>query len=79
MVVRIAIEGRIRDKNTEAFVAEYKKRLTPFFDFQITELGSGNSKALDKLVKNAKPDDFFIGFDAQRRPICSICAARMNI
>ena len=63
MIVRMALEGRIRDKNTESFIAEYRKRLSPFFDFQMVELCTGNSKALDKLIKNSKPDDIFIGFD----------------
>lgn len=64
MTVRIALEGRIKDKNVEAFILEYKKRLMPFFDFEIVELGLGNSKSLERLIKVAKPDDAFIGFDA---------------
>ncbi len=63
MTVRIAIEGKIRDKNVESFIAEYKKRLSAYFDFEVVEFLTGNSKTLEKLIKTSKPEDVFIGFD----------------
>lgn len=75
MTVRIALEGRIRDKNAEAFVLEYKKRLSPFFDFEVAELGAGNSRGLDRLIKTARPEDVFIGLDASGRKLDSVSFA----
>ncbi len=63
MTIQIAIEGKIRDKHIDEFFAEYKKRLTPYFNFEIIEFGTGNSKTFEKMVKNSKADDLFIGLD----------------
>lgn len=75
MIVRIAIEGKIRDKNVEAIISEYKKRLLPYFNFEILEFGVGNSKIFEKLLKSSKSDDIFIGFDEKGKKFNSVSFA----
>ena len=50
MVVRLAVEGRVKDKIILDFIGEYQKRLSPYFKFEIAELGEGG-KYFEKLSK----------------------------
>lgn len=63
MVVRLAVEGRLKDSSVNEFVKEYKKRLSPYFDLEIQELGEGG-KYFEKLSKQVRSTEIFIGMDA---------------
>ncbi len=62
MVVKFLLEGKVKDKSVEAFIAEYAKRLKPYFDFELLEM-SCNSKQFDKMYNSSTPKDLYIGLD----------------
>lgn len=70
MVVKLALEGKIKDKNVLNFISEYQKRLSPFFDLEIAELGEGG-KYFDKISKQGKSSEIFIGMDALGKKLTS--------
>lgn len=73
MNMKIIVEGKIRDKSVELFVAEYIKRLSPFFTMEIVEVGEGG-RYFDKYVKNPV-GEVFIGLDAKGRKFDSLSFA----
>lgn len=73
MNVKIIVEGKIRDKAAEQFVAEYTKRLSPFFNMEIIETGE-SGRYFDKYIKNPG-SEFFIGLDVFGRKFDSIAFA----
>ncbi len=62
MIVRFLLEGKVRDKSVEAFIAEYAKRLKPYFDFELLEM-SCDSKQFEKFYRNSNAKDIYIGLD----------------
>ena len=62
MVVRLAVEGRVKDKIILDFIGEYQKRLSPYFKFEIAELGEGG-KYFEKLSKQQTASEIFIAMD----------------
>lgn len=70
MVVKLAVEGKLKDKTVNDFVKEYEKRLSPYFDFGIMELGEGG-RYFDKLSKQVRSSEIFIGMDARGKKYTS--------
>ncbi|MCI6475810.1 MAG: 23S rRNA (pseudouridine(1915)-N(3))-methyltransferase RlmH [Mucispirillum sp.] len=70
MVVRLAVEGRVKDKIILDFISEYQKRLSPYFKFEIAELGEGG-RYFDKLSKQQAASEIFIAMDAGGRKFTS--------
>lgn len=73
MNLKIIVEGKIRDKSAEQFVAEYVKRLSPFFNMEIIETGEGG-RYFDKYMKS-QSGELFIGLDPLGRKFDSIAFA----
>lgn len=63
MVVRLLLEGKVKDKDVLSFISQYQKRLQPYFKFDIIEVGEG-SKFFERLNKQALATELFIGLDA---------------
>ncbi len=51
MVVKLAVEGRVKDKTVLDYIKEFQKRLSPYFKLEIAELGEGG-KYFEKINKN---------------------------
>ena len=49
-LVRLAVEGRVKDKIILNFISEYQKRLSPYFKLELAELGEGG-RYFEKLSK----------------------------
>ncbi len=62
MVVKLAVEGKVKDKEVLDFIKEYQKRLTPYFKLELAELGEGG-KYFEKAGKQ-NTVEIFIAMDA---------------
>lgn len=62
MVVKLAVEGKVKDKEVLDFIKEYQKRLTPYFKLELAELGEGG-KYFEKLNKQ-NTAEIIIAMDA---------------
>ena len=62
-LVRLAVEGRFKDKIILNFISEYQKRLSPYFKLELAELGEGG-RYFEKLSKQQAASEIFIAMDA---------------
>ena len=62
-LVRLAVEGRVKDKIILNFISEYQKRLSPYFKLELAELGEGG-RYFEKLSKQQAASEIFIAMDA---------------
>lgn len=62
MVVKLAVEGKVKDRGVLDFIKEYQKRLTPYFKLELAELGEGG-KYFEKLNKQ-NTAEIIIAMDA---------------
>ncbi len=61
--VRLAVEGKVKDKVILDFISEYQKRLSPYFKLELLEMGEGG-KYFEKLSKKQAASEIFIAMDA---------------
>ncbi len=59
-LVRLAVEGRVKDKIILNFISEYQKRLSPYFKLELAELGEGGRY----FEKQQAASEIFIAMDA---------------
>lgn len=57
MVIKLAVEGKVKDKTVLDFIKEYQKRLSPYFKLELAELGEGG-KYFEKLNKSQLSEQF---------------------
>lgn len=62
MVVKLAVEGKVKDKEVLDFIKEYQKRLSPYFKLELVELGEGG-RYFEKISKQ-NTAEIFIAMDA---------------
>ncbi len=62
MVVKLAVEGKVKDKTVLDYIKEYQKRLSPYFKLEVAELGEGG-KYFEKINKH-QSSEIFIALDA---------------
>lgn len=60
MVVKLAVEGKVKDKEILDFIKEYQKRLSPYFKLELAELGEGGRY----FEKNKNTAEIIICMDA---------------
>ena len=60
--VRLAVEGRVRDKVIIDNICEYQKRLSPYFKLELAELGE-SGRYFEKLSKQQAASEIFIAMD----------------
>lgn len=61
--VRLAVEGKVKDKVILDNIREYQKRLSPYFKLELLEIGEGG-KYFEKLSKKQAASEIFIAMDA---------------
>lgn len=57
MVIKLAVEGKVKDKTVLDFIKEYQKRLSPYFKLELAELGEGG-RYFEKLNKSQLSEQF---------------------
>lgn len=62
MVVKLAVEGKVKDKEVLDFIKEYQKRLSPYFKLELVELGEGG-RYFEKISKQ-NTAEIIIAMDA---------------
>lgn len=62
MIVKLAVEGKVKDKEVLDFIKEYQKRLSPYFKLELVELGEGG-RYFEKISKQ-NTAEIFIAMDA---------------
>lgn len=62
MVVKLAVEGKVKDKEVLDFIKEYQKRLSPYFKLELVEIGEGG-RYFEKSSKQ-NTAEIFIAMDA---------------
>lgn len=62
MVVKLAVEGKVKDKEVLDFIKEYQKRLSPYFKLELAEIGEGG-RYFEKISKQ-NTAEIFIAMDA---------------
>ncbi|MDE7169140.1 MAG: 23S rRNA (pseudouridine(1915)-N(3))-methyltransferase RlmH [Mucispirillum sp.] len=70
MTVKLALEGKIRDKSVKEFIKEYEKRLSPWFKLETAEL-EDSRKYFDKLNKQNNAFEIVAALDAKGRKFTS--------
>lgn len=70
MTVKLALEGKIRDKSVKEFIKEYEKRLSPWFKLETAEL-EDSRKYFDKLNKQNNASEIVAALDAKGRKFTS--------
>ena len=50
MVVKLAVEGKVKDREVLDFIKEYQKRLSPYFKLELAEIGEGG-RYFEKISK----------------------------
>lgn len=70
MTVKLALEGKIRDKSVKDFIKEYEKRLSPWFKLETAEL-EDSRKYFDKLNKQNNASEIVAALDAKGRKFTS--------
>lgn len=64
MFVKLLVESKVKDEAILSFFAEYKKRLSPYFDFILEEIGDKDiEKYYSKLQAREIADTLFITLD----------------
>lgn len=62
MVVKLAVEGKVKDREVLDFIKEYQKRLSPYFKLELAEIGEGG-RYFEKINKQ-NTAEIFIAMDA---------------
>lgn len=62
MVVKLAVEGKVKDKEVLDFIKEYQKRLSPYFKLELAEIGEGG-RYFEKISKQ-NTAEIIIAMDA---------------
>ena len=62
MVVKLAVEGKVKDREVLDFIKEYQKRLSPYFKLELAEIGEGG-RYFEKVNKQ-NTAEIIIAMDA---------------
>ena len=62
MVVKLAVEGKVKDREVLDFIKEYQKRLSPYFKLELAEIGEGG-RYFEKISKQ-NTAEIIIAMDA---------------